>query len=139
VLLVVVAPASAVLVLLTVHGCQVLIHFSDTQCTTYCNAVAKFAFVVNWCHDDDTAPQGLPTEWVRLVSSHRPLWKAVRDYIRTHGVQPPMRTIKAAALCMYDIGKCGVDISTEMLNRLFRNPKHKCVRRGCTGVCVHLS
>ena len=138
VLLVAVALASAVLVLLTVHGCQVLIHFSDTQCETYYNAVTKFTFVVNWCYDD-TAPQGLPAEWVRMVESHLPLWKAARDYIRTHGVQPPMRTIKAAALCMYDIGKCGVDISTEMLNLLFRNPKHKCVRRGCTVVCVHFS
>jgi hypothetical protein len=96
--------------------------------------VTKFDFVVSWCNDD-TAPQGLPAEWVRMVSSHRPLWKAVRDYIRIHGVQPPMRTIKAVALYLYDIGKCGVDISTEMLNLLFRNPKHKCVR--CTVVCVH--
>jgi hypothetical protein len=70
-----------------------------------------------------------------MVSSHRPLWKAVRDYIRIHRAQPPMRTIKAVALCLYDIGKCGGDISTEMLNLLFRNSKHKCVR--CTVVCLH--
>ena len=137
VLLVVVALASAVLVLLTVHGCQVLIYFSDKQCVTYYNAVNKFAFVVNWCYNGTAPAEGLPAEWVRMVSSHRPLWQAVGDYIRTHGVQPPMRTIKAVALCMYDIGKCGVDVSTEMLNLLFRNPKHKCVRCGCPVVCVH--
>ena len=96
VLLVVVALASAVLVLLTVHGCQVLIYFSDKQCVTYYNAVNKFAFVVNWCYNGTAPAEGLPAEWVRMVSSHRPLWQAVGDYIRTRGVQPPMRTTQSS-------------------------------------------
>ncbi len=106
---------------------QVLIYFSDRQCLTYHKAVSKFAYFVDWCYHD-TVPERLPAEWVRVVESHLRLWKAVRLHIKEHGVQPPMRTIKAAALCMYDIGKCGVDVSTWMLNNLFRNPKHKYVQ-----------
>ena len=106
---------------------QVLIYFSDRQCLTYDKAVSKFAYFVDWCCHD-TAPKGLPAEWVRVVKSHLRLWKALRLHVEAHGVQPPMRTIKAAALCMYDIGKCGVDVSTWMLNSLFRNPKHKYVQ-----------